>query len=273
MATVLGGVSYGLYFTAKRYIVPLIAPPTPAQLESDKAHVDQSFEKAFSLLEQLSTDTATLKSAEETRTQKLDSALADLESTIAALKESERRRDDDARRTADEVRGLRDLIPKALESNKESQEQRLRELGTELKSLKTLVGNRVGGPRPGESAVNAGALRAQAGIYTPPQPPSATQTPQPQPQLNGPNGTAASSVSQPSSAPAVSEAQSAPSAAPATNGNTTDAAKPTPSYSRFSSGKAATIPAWQMAAQKNQQEEKKTDTSESGTATETTVGA
>ncbi|KAK5016304.1 peroxisomal membrane protein pex14, partial [Cryomyces antarcticus] len=32
MATVTGGISYGLYVTAKRYIIPLIAPPTPPQL-------------------------------------------------------------------------------------------------------------------------------------------------------------------------------------------------------------------------------------------------
>ncbi|MBE7180218.1 MAG: hypothetical protein INR71_03250, partial [Terriglobus roseus] len=198
-------------------------------------------------------------------------ALGDLEATVAALKDSDRRRDDDARRTADEVRGLRDLIPKALEANKETQDQRLRELGTELKSLKTLVGNRVGGPRAGESAVGAGALRAQSGLYAGAQPQS------PAPQVNGPNGTAAAPSPAPqgaaNGAPA-GEAQSGSSssaAAPATNG-TAEAAKPQPSYSRFSGAKAA-IPAWQMAAQKKSEEEKKPDTSESGTITETTVGA
>lgn len=258
MATVLGGVGYGLYFTAKRYIVPLIAPPTPPQLESDKAHVDQSFERAFALLDQLSTDTTTLKASEETRTQRLDAALNDLETTLAGLKESDRRRDDDARRTADEVRGLRDLIPKALEANKESQEQRLRELGTELKSLKTLVGNRVNGPRPGESAAGAGALRAQSGIYGGAQQPQQT----PQQPVNGPNGTAAAAAS-------TTEGTGS-STAPTTNG-VSDATK-SPSYNRFTGGKAA-IPAWQMAAQKKTDDEKKADTSESGTVTETTVGA
>src|SRR5215469_7092058 len=146
MATVMGGVGYGLYFMAKRYIIPLIAPPTTPQLEQDKSAIDSSFEKAFALLDQLQTDTSALKVAEESRTQRLDSALTELESVVVTLKEQDRRREDDARRNADEIRGLRDLIPQAIDAQKEGQEERLKELGAELKSLKTLVGNRMGIP-------------------------------------------------------------------------------------------------------------------------------
>ncbi|KAF2097402.1 hypothetical protein NA57DRAFT_22523, partial [Rhizodiscina lignyota] len=259
MATVMGGVGYGLYFTAKRYIIPLIAPPTPPQLESDKAHVDASFERAFALLDQLSTDTATLKDSEEQRTSKLDAALLDLEETVKILKDADRRRDDDARRTADEVRGLRDLIPKALDANKESQESRLRELGTELKSLKTLVGNRIGGPRPGESAVNAGALRSQSSLYGNSQ----TQTQQ----TSQPNGTPASTA-QPSTPSTDVPAGGSSSSPAASNVAASEVPRTSSPYGRLTNGKAA-IPAWQMAAAKQTQEEKK-DTSESGTVTETT---
>ena len=65
MATVMGGLGYGLYWTAKRYITPLIAPPTPPQIEQDKAGIDASFDKAFALLDQLATDTQELKDAEK----------------------------------------------------------------------------------------------------------------------------------------------------------------------------------------------------------------
>jgi peroxin-14 len=264
MATVLGGVGYGLYFTAKRYIIPLVAPPTPPQLESDKAQIDASFERAFALLDQLSTDTTALKSAEEQRTSRLDAALLDLEETVKILKEADRRRDDDARRTADEVRGLRDLIPKALEANKENQEQRLRELGTELKSLKTLVGNRVAGPRPGESAVGAGALRAQAGLY------GNAQSQSQQPQQSQPNGTQAA-TSQTASPSTDGPSGGSGSGYGVSGVNAAEVPRTSSPYSRLTNGKAA-IPAWQMAAQKKTEEDKK-DTSESGTITETTVGA
>ncbi|KAI9803032.1 MAG: hypothetical protein M1825_002267 [Sarcosagium campestre] len=149
MATLMGGVSYGFYFVAKRYLYPLIAPPTAPQLEQDKKSIDESFEKAFALLEQLSADTEALKSSEQARTERLDTALREVEEVIAELKSSSRRREEDGRRLGDEVRGLKELIPRALETQKESNDGRLRDLNTELKSLKTLVGNRMGSvPRP-----------------------------------------------------------------------------------------------------------------------------
>jgi len=146
MATVMGGVSYGLYFVAKRYIYPMIAPPTVPQLEQDKQAIDESFEKAFSLLDQLAKDTEALKNSEQARTERLDTALAEVESVITELKTASRRREEESRRVGDEVRGLKDLIPKAMEGQKETTDNRLKELNTELKSLKTLMGQRLNPP-------------------------------------------------------------------------------------------------------------------------------
>jgi peroxin-14 len=251
MATVMGGVGYGLYFTAKRYVLPLIQPPTQPQLEQDKASVDESFKRAFDLLEQLNTDTTALKASEEARTSRLDDALGEVESVLASLKESSKRQSDDNRRIEDDVRGLRDLIPKALESQKEATDNRLKELSTELKSLKTLMGNRMGAaaPRP----------QSTSGYYGIGQQPSAPQTP-------NVNGTSAASTPTP-------QAPSTPAPAEQTNGTAAADSQangiPTPSASyssRMPTGRAA-IPAWQMAAAKKTEEAKK-DTSESGTAVE-----
>jgi peroxin-14 len=143
MATVMGGVGYGLYTVAKRYVYPMIAPPTEPQLEQDKKAIDDSFEKAFSLLDQLAKDTETLKTAEQARTERLDVALTEVETVISELKSASRRREEESRRISDEVRGLKDLIPRAIEGQKESTDTRLKELNTELKSLKTLMGQRM----------------------------------------------------------------------------------------------------------------------------------
>ncbi|KAF2107851.1 peroxisomal membrane anchor protein conserved region-domain-containing protein [Lophiotrema nucula] len=256
MATVMGGVSYGLYFTAKRYILPLIQPPTPPQLEQDKASIDESFKRAFDLLEQLNTDTTALKASEEARTTRLDTALGEVESVLASLKESSKRQGDDNRRIEDDVRGLRDLIPKALDAQKESTDTRLKELSTELKSLKTLVGNRMGAgaARPPTTTPNYNHGMPQSSTQTPTlngtpaastlaqQTPVATPSEQPNP-VDAQSNTAAP----PSSTPAVEKPASAP-------------------YGRLANGRAA-IPAWQMAAAKKNEETKK-DTSESGTAVE-----
>jgi len=151
MATVMGGVSYGLYVVAKRYVYPMIAPPTAPQLEQDKQAIDESFEKAFALLDQLAKDTEDLKASEQARTERLDTALTEAENVISELKTASRRREEESRRISDEVRSLKDLIPKALDGQKESTDNRLKELNTELKSLKTLMGQRMNPPSSGNT--------------------------------------------------------------------------------------------------------------------------
>ncbi|KAF8463112.1 peroxisomal membrane anchor protein conserved region-domain-containing protein [Kalaharituber pfeilii] len=158
-------------------------PPTPPQLAQDKAAIDASFAEAFALLDQLSTDTAALKAAEEERTKRVDTCLEEVESVIEQLKATAKRREEEGKRVGEEVRSLRDLIPKALEGQKEAQAQALQDLQNELKSLKALVVNRTAaataaaagsmGPRqvyPGSGLPNGtppldpGASSSSAGI-------------------------------------------------------------------------------------------------------------
>lgn len=264
----MGGVGYGLYFTAKRYILPVISPPTAPQLEQDKASVDESFKRAFDLLEQLNTDTAALKASEEARTSRLDNALGEVESVLASLKESSKRQGDDNRRIEDDVRGLRDLIPKALDAQKEANDNRLKELSTELKSLKTLVGNRMSAPAPSPvpraPANPYYGMQNQSpaptnGTSTPTAATPAAATPAPQPEQPKETSTAATQAS-----PAMPGGAStgAANGTASSSASTPAAEKPVQSW-RGTQGRAA-IPAWQMAAAKKSEEAKK-DTSESGT--------
>jgi len=227
MATVMGGVGYGLYFVAKRYVYPIIAPPTPPQLESDKKAIDDSFEKAFSLLDQLAKDTEELKSSEQARTERLDAALTEVESVISELKTASKRREEESRRISDEVRGLKDLIPKAMEGQKETTDSRLRELNTELKSLKTLMGQRM---NPGATtSTNQYGRTSGIGSSTPAATPSTN--------ING--GSSADTTT--------------PKPASVSNGTGTEAVaslqsrSSTPFNTGAPAGRAA-IPAWQMAA-------------------------
>lgn len=143
----------------QKYIAPLIAPPTPPQLQQDKESIDEQFNKAFALIDQLAADTTALKTAEETRSEKLDTALRDVESVTSDLKLSSRRRDEDIRRISEEIRTLKDGIPKAIEGERKGYERRLTELGAELKSLKVLLSNRLSAPPPAAAspAPTAGA--------------------------------------------------------------------------------------------------------------------
>lgn len=130
----------------QRYVFPLISPPTPPQLEADKASIDESFNRAFGLIDQLATDTAAIKESESERTEKLDTTLKDVGSVIEDLKASNTRREAESRIIADQVTGLKDMVPKALEGWKASGDAKLEELGQEVQSLKKLLENRVGRP-------------------------------------------------------------------------------------------------------------------------------
>ncbi|KAH7323757.1 peroxisomal membrane anchor protein conserved region-domain-containing protein [Rhexocercosporidium sp. MPI-PUGE-AT-0058] len=234
MATVMGGVGYGLYFVAKRYVYPMIAPPTAPQLEQDKQAIDESFEKAFSLLDQLAKDTETLKTSEQARTERLDAALTEVETVISELKTTSKRREEESRRIGDEVRGLKDLIPRAMEGQKETTDTRLRELNTELKSLKTLMGQRM---NPTSTTSNNSYSRpsAMGGSSVPSnmQTPSASST----------NGSSTTEVvtQKPASVSNGTGTESVASVQGSAHGRSS------PFNTGAPAGKAA-IPAWQMAA-------------------------
>ncbi|KAH0556953.1 hypothetical protein GP486_005259 [Trichoglossum hirsutum] len=235
MATVTGGIGYGLYFVAKRYIYPLIAPPTPPQLEQDKKSIDDAFTKAFALLDQLSIDTEALKASEQNRTERLDAALQEVEAVIGELKTTNQRREEEARRIGEEVRNLKDLIPKAMDAQKESTDGRLRELNTELRSLKTLVGSRmsaVAASRPNPSVGSFSATNGLTGSSSTPMVSSSTNT-----SLGGIGSVA------------VGDNQSAAAVASPGPGMPGSSASRKEATNLFPSGGGrAAIPSWQMPA-------------------------
>jgi peroxin-14 len=150
--------------THQRYIYPMIAPPTPERLEQDKKTIADQFEKTFTLVDQLARDTEALKAAEQDRTERLDTALSELESVMNELKAANRRREDDSQRVRDEIQGLKDSIPAALEGQKTVADNRLKEVNTELLSLKTLI-SRMNSPAPPTTPTGppSGSLRPVVG--------------------------------------------------------------------------------------------------------------
>lgn len=253
MATVVGGVGYGVYTVAKRYIYPLVAPPTPPQLEQDKANIDASFEKAFALLDQLATDTEELKTSEKSRTERLDTALAEVEAVIGQMKDASRRRDDEGRRLNDEVRGLKDLIPKAMDAQKDKTDERLKELSQEMKSLKTLINNRMTAPTPSRPISSTPSYMPSSGAI------SGVGNGVPEQAATSLGGQQSSEGANGHSNGSQSTERAPPSSVPDRNSTSSP-------YGRVLNGRAA-IPAWQLAAAKKNQEVKQ-DTAESGTITE-----
>ena len=239
---------------SQRYVLPLISPPTPPQLESDKAAIDASFAQAFALIDQLAKDTDALRIAELSRTERLDAALEDFESVTSDLKASSKRREEESRRIEDEVRALKDLIPKALEGWKADGDSRLKDLGNEMGSLKRLIGNRVGGvgkesAQPSHSYLAKSVLqehpdsrpRSAVGSTTPslfPQTPGSPSSANSYPPPPSANAEAAEKTDE-----AKSSGPTSPSVLPKKYGSTASAFN----LENRPASRAA-IPAWQMAA-------------------------
>lgn len=187
---------------------------------------------------------------------------------ISELKLASRRQEDENRRIADDVRGLRDLIPKALEGQKETTDGRLKELGAELRSLKMLVGNRVGGGSgsgvgPSPSGVQSPIGRPFPGLgdrpngssSIPSREPSSSSNQTPAAALNGTNDT---KTEDPSTSSSVAAAP-----APGVTAPKWDAPSSRGFDSRPSS--RAAIPAWQMAAASKNKSETGTASAANGT--------
>ena len=66
----------------------------------------------------------------------MDSALSSLTSTIDDLKAANTRRENEARVMAEQVSGLRDMVPKALEGWKQGEDRKVEDLGTEVRCLR-----------------------------------------------------------------------------------------------------------------------------------------
>lgn len=210
---------------AQRYVLPLISPPTPPQLEADKASIDASFNRAFALIDQLTTDTAELKEKETQRTQKLDTTLKDVDTVIEDLKAANTRREAESRIIADQIQGLKEQVPKALEGWKANGDAKLDELGQEMQSLKKLLENKVG--RSGATSTTP-AWKSQA-------PPTA-------------NGNEKSKDTR-SNPPSNNSGASTPNTEATGTPSAPKQESSTPSSNPFErSDRKATIPAWQRAA-------------------------
>ncbi|KAI0864492.1 peroxisomal membrane anchor protein conserved region-domain-containing protein [Xylaria cubensis] len=248
MATVVGGVGYGLYFISKRYLYPLVAPPTPEKLDQDKTTVDEQFEKAFATLEQLAKDTEALKASETARTEKLDKVLEDLEQFVRDSKSASRRQEDETERLRDDIKTINAAIPRSMSAHKEFTDGRLKEISNEVKSLKSLVMQRM-------NSTQASASSPATASPTPYNGATSTQL-----RPTGANTASVSPVATPSTEVKENGALNGDSSTQ--DENKTSTATPAPSKqdyisslggrsSPFGSGAPAvkaSIPAWQMAA-------------------------
>lgn len=277
MATVTAGVGVGLYTVAKRYLLPLILPPTPPSLEADKEALEAEFARVQGLLDQVQQDTEEVKQSQQDVAKRVEAALKGVEETIDQLKSQTKKRDDEMKLVTAEVERIRDRLPKNIDKLKDSQEQGLTDIQGELKSLKQLLSTRTAsgstGPKlppiPPPSSYLANLKKAGS-----PAPSSGASTPG-STATNPASNAAEYSVSSSSSVPADNDFIPNPAGAvsmmPSTTPNLAAAPPkpvspmqdPEPFVPEPASSKPAApapkagIPAWQLAALEKAKEKEK----------------
>lgn len=166
--------------------------------------------------------------------------MSELENVISDLKLANRRREDDAQRVRDDVQGLKDSIPRAMNAQKDLTDGRLRDLNSELKSLKTLLSQRMNSAAPAA-------------------PPAATPSPsflKPASGSAAPNPAAAgssspitqSAIAQDESKESAKTPEETPGTTKTYNDYVSSIGRSSPFSSGMPAGKAA-IPSWQLAMQ------------------------
>jgi peroxin-14 len=138
-AVVSGTIAYGAVSLFQKYMLPHLKPPTATAYEQDRDALTAQFDAAEALLKEIQAETASVRAAVEEQKEKVDKATKDVEAVVVEMREGETKARGEMREIRDEVENIREMLPKMIEKNKETQKQSLAELQQELKSLKALL--------------------------------------------------------------------------------------------------------------------------------------
>lgn len=149
MATASVGVTYAIYEVAKRYVLPLVLPPSPEILEASTAELEEQFKSAQALLDKLQQDNEELKKCELESTKRVEEMIAELEQTMKLVENHIFQGDKDMDIVKQQVESVRASIPKEFKEQNDIQSEALREVLDDLKTLRlTLDRSRQPPPPP-----------------------------------------------------------------------------------------------------------------------------
>ncbi|KAF9920295.1 peroxisomal membrane protein pex14 [Linnemannia zychae] len=147
-AVVAGGFSYGLWQVAKKVVGPKLQWPSQEDLEMDKKRLDEQFDEIEKSLAEVKDSTTTVAKNVEEQTAHVKESLEGMTGVLDGMKTNDEKREQELSGLKTDIENIKSMIPKLLEKNKESQANVLNELQTEIKSLKSLLLNRRA-PGPG----------------------------------------------------------------------------------------------------------------------------
>ncbi|KAF8898667.1 peroxisomal membrane anchor protein conserved region-domain-containing protein, partial [Infundibulicybe gibba] len=138
-AVVSGTITYTAVSLFKKYLLPHLQPPNSTAYEEDRDALTTQFDEAEALLKEIQAESAAVRVAVEEQKGKIDKTVEDVNMVVKEMRDGEIKTRDEMREVREEVNTIREMLPKMIEKNKESQTQSLSELQQELKSLKALL--------------------------------------------------------------------------------------------------------------------------------------
>lgn len=181
MAATTVGVSYAMYEVAKRYVLPLILPPSPEVLDAATENLEEEFKNAQALLDKLQEQNAELKRSEIDRTKKVEEMISELESTLQLVQLQVSRGDKDMELITQQIDAVKEAIPKDLKVQSDVQAKELTDVLSDLKSLKQIVTtrNQPSSPKPTTPPQIPNAAPTTSTFTNPPPITPAASTPSP----------------------------------------------------------------------------------------------
>lgn len=95
---------------AQRYLFPALTPPDASELQQATAALEAKYDEAAQLLEQLKTDSESVKATVDRQNDKVDGAVDQLTSALEAFQTKEKERDEEFQKAKEEIDALRELL-------------------------------------------------------------------------------------------------------------------------------------------------------------------
>ncbi|KAF9272836.1 peroxisomal membrane protein pex14 [Mortierella alpina] len=163
-AVVAGGFSYGMWQIAKKVVGPKLQWPSQEDLDLDKKKLDEQFEEIEKSLAEVKQSTVVVAKDVEEQTAHVKESLEGMTGVLDGIKTNDDKREQELAGLKSDIDNIKIMIPKLIEKNKESQTNTLTELQSEIKSLKSLLLNR---RAPGAPAVpGSSAVGASAAPWS-----------------------------------------------------------------------------------------------------------
>jgi len=142
-AAIIGGVSFTAYKALKKYLPALLQISSTKELQENNKELTKQIKVASEALTSSKVETQAAIKLMDEQGDKIKNFMDILTKSLNGLKEADEKRDEEIRTIKNDLENVKTLIPKMIEKSKETNDLVLQDLQNEIKSLKSLIVNRM----------------------------------------------------------------------------------------------------------------------------------